>query len=83
MSEIIASRGFVNDNEEQLSFFIEEGVIDISLIIEHCPSVGKDKIINLKISPDVLRELRIMCDAALEQLEGVTNVAPEAFKNYL
>lgn len=83
MSEIIASRGFINDNNEQLSFFIEESTIDISLIIEHCPSQGKDNIINLKISPEVLRELKTMCDAALEQIDGVANIAPEAFKNYL
>ena len=83
MSEIIASRGFVNDNNDQLLFFVEDNVIDISLMIEQCPSGGKDKTIKLKISPEVLHELKIMCDAALEQLDGVTNSSPEAFKNYL
>lgn len=83
MSEIIASRGFTNDNNDQLSFFIEDTGIDILLLIEHCTSARRDKSIKIKISREVLQELEIMCNAASEQLKGVTNIAPEAFKNYL
>lgn len=84
MMEIIASRGFVNDNDDQLSFFIEDNGLDISLMIEHYRAEGKDKIIKLKISKEVLQELKIMCDATLEQLDGrSTFVSSSTFKKYL
>lgn len=84
MMEIIASRGFVNDNDDQLSFFIEDNGLDISLMIEHYRAEGKDKIIKLKISKEVLQELKIMCDAALEQLDGrSTFVSSRTFKKYV
>lgn len=54
MSEIIASRGFTNDNNDQLSFFIEDTGIDILLLIEHCTSARRDKSIKIKISREVL-----------------------------
>lgn len=82
-SEIIASRGFTNDDREELNFFIKKDGIDTLLIIEHDkPKSEQGLIMTMRISPEVLKELSIMFNFASKDVEKDSNVDPLAFRNY-
>ena len=77
---IIASRGFTNDNKDVFSQFIEKDGDSLFLCIEHCSDAG-EIVIRLKISPELLKELRTMYGAALVQIKTVEK-DQETFRNY-
>jgi len=78
---VIASRGFTNSNRHQLSFFIEQQKDNsLTLIIEHINDDG-EIVVSPKISPEILSELKIMCEAALAQIEKFS-LDSDSFKNY-
>lgn len=78
---VIASRGFTNYNHDQLSFFVEQQKDNtLSLIIEHVNDKG-ELVITSKISPEVLQSLKVMCEAALDQIDKFS-LDSDTFKNY-
>lgn len=82
MSDVIASRGFTNDDKEQLSFFVERDGIDLVLSID-CIFNDGEREMRFKITPKLLEELKIMFDIAHEEAETeFTNTNPLAFRNY-
>jgi hypothetical protein len=66
--DIIASRGFNNQNGDSLNFFIEMLNKELFLNIDHT-NEGGELALKLKITPQVLQELNVMTKAALEELE--------------
>jgi hypothetical protein len=77
---VIASRSFTNNEKEQFNLFIEDKEPGLTMMIEHINANG-ELVLNLKISKEVLEGLKIMCEAALEQIKD-TEKDEEAFKNW-
>ena len=79
---VIASRGFTNDNKEEFSLFVEKEGKNLFLLIEH-RSIGGESAARLKVSSELLEEIKIMCEAALEQIKVVEkDEDKETFRNY-
>jgi hypothetical protein len=51
-----------------------------TLIIEHVNDYG-EVVISPKINSEVLKELKVMCEAALDQIEKFT-IGNDSFRNY-
>jgi hypothetical protein len=81
MDDIIASRGFVNDNDEEFDLFVESKNKELFLIINHY-SIKGEREIRLAISPEVLEEIQIMCRAALNQINEKTNEDSHTYTNW-
>ena len=77
---IIASRTFIDGKDRQLNFFIEDKEPGLSMMIEHLNDDG-ELVLNVKINKEVLEELKIMCEVALEQIKDTKN-DEEGFKNW-
>ena len=82
MSEdIIASRGFTNSNRHEFSFFVE--IMKDNTLVLHINHINDNGefVISPKISPQVLSELKVMCEAALAQIEKFS-LDSDSFRNY-
>lgn len=78
--DVIASRGFTNDLLEEFSLFVETENDALFISMEHRAG-NHETVIKLKASPEVLEEIKIMCEAALEQIKN-TKKDFETFRNY-
>lgn len=82
MDDVIASRGFTNDNKEQLSFFVERDGVDLMLTVD-CVFGSGERELRFRVSPELLKELKVMFEVAHEEAKDeFTNVNPLAFRNY-
>jgi hypothetical protein len=82
MEDVIASRGFTNDSKEQLSFFVEQDGVNLFLTID-CVYENGERELKFKVSPELLKELKIMFDVAHEESKDeFKNNDPLAFRNY-
>jgi hypothetical protein len=80
IDNVIASRGFTNDNKEEFSFFVEKENNNLFLSIEH-RTIGGEAATRLKVSKELLEEIKTMCEAALTQINTVDK-DNETFRKY-
>jgi hypothetical protein len=76
MHDVIASRGFTNDDYEQLNFFISREGVDLYLCIEDENKLGNLTERKFLITSEVCKELAIMFNSASKESENDTNKDP-------